>query len=105
MEAHHPLNSTRVARPGLRNLAVAQVTDVNHRARFILTTLDAGGGAAASGPAGGLCLLVLETTTGLTGLRRSSCRMAVALRFLVMGFVVPNRVESIVRPVILTSPD
>ncbi|AQK64445.1 DTW domain containing protein [Zea mays] len=54
MEAHHPLNSTRVARLGLRNLAVAQVTDVNHRARFILTTLDAGGGAAAaSGPAGG----------------------------------------------------
>jgi hypothetical protein len=53
MEAHHSLNSTRVARLGLRNLAVAQVTDVNHRARFILTTLDAGGGAAASGPTGG----------------------------------------------------
>ncbi|XP_066336928.1 uncharacterized protein [Miscanthus floridulus] len=53
MEAHHPLNSTRVARLGLRNLAVVQVTDVNHRARFILTTLEAGGGAAASGLAGG----------------------------------------------------
>jgi DTW domain-containing protein YfiP len=48
MEAHHPLNSTRVARLGLLNLAVAQVTDVNHRAHFILTTLEAGG-AAASG--------------------------------------------------------
>ncbi|KAL6658041.1 hypothetical protein ACP70R_004288 [Stipagrostis hirtigluma subsp. patula] len=49
MEANHPLNSTRVARLGLRNLAVAQVTDVNHRARFVLTTLGAGpaaGGAA-----------------------------------------------------------
>ena len=52
MEAHHPLNSTRVARLGLRNLAVAQVTDVNHRAHFILTTLEAGG-ATASGPGGG----------------------------------------------------
>ncbi|OEL27552.1 hypothetical protein BAE44_0011426 [Dichanthelium oligosanthes] len=49
MEAHHPLNSTRVARLGLRNLAVAQVTDVNHRAHFILTTLE-DGGATASGP-------------------------------------------------------
>ncbi|CAN6317772.1 unnamed protein product [Urochloa humidicola] len=48
MEAHHPLNSTRVAGLGLRNLAVAQVTDVNHRAHFTLTTLGAGG-AAASG--------------------------------------------------------
>ncbi|CAL4917665.1 unnamed protein product [Urochloa decumbens] len=48
METHHPLNSTRVARLGLRNLAVAQVTDVNHRAHFTLTTLGAGG-AAASG--------------------------------------------------------
>ncbi|KAL5209227.1 hypothetical protein ABZP36_004850 [Zizania latifolia] len=46
MEANHPLNSTRVARLGLRNLTVAQVTDVNHRARFLLRTLD---GAAASG--------------------------------------------------------
>jgi len=55
MEAHHPLNSTRVARLGLRNLAVVQVTDVNHRARFILTTLEAAGGsgAAASGLGGG----------------------------------------------------
>ncbi|PVH32695.1 hypothetical protein PAHAL_9G462800 [Panicum hallii] len=52
MEAHHPLNSTRVARLGLRNLAVAQVTDVNHRAHFILTTLEAGG-ATAFGPGGG----------------------------------------------------
>ncbi|KAL6893479.1 hypothetical protein ACP4OV_007577 [Aristida adscensionis] len=47
MEVHHPLNSTRVARLGLRNLAVAQVTDVNHRARFVLTTLGAGAGAEA----------------------------------------------------------
>ncbi|KAF0922419.1 hypothetical protein E2562_034662 [Oryza meyeriana var. granulata] len=46
MEASHPLNSTRVARLGLRNLAVAQVSDVNHRASFHLRTLD---GAAASG--------------------------------------------------------
>ncbi|CAL4934505.1 unnamed protein product [Urochloa decumbens] len=48
MEVHHPLNSTRVARLGLKNLAVAQVTDVNHRAHFTLTTLGAAG-AAASG--------------------------------------------------------
>ncbi|CAN6298718.1 unnamed protein product [Urochloa humidicola] len=47
MEAHHPLNSTRVARLGLRNLVVAQVTDVNHRAHFSLTTLGAGGAAAS----------------------------------------------------------
>ncbi|TKV92786.1 hypothetical protein SEVIR_9G183200v4 [Setaria viridis] len=46
MEAHHPLNSTRVARLGLLNLAVAQVTDVNHRAHFILTTLETGSAAA-----------------------------------------------------------
>ncbi|KAF8722288.1 hypothetical protein HU200_022599 [Digitaria exilis] len=46
MEVHHPLNSTRVARLGLRNLAVAQVTDVNHRAHFVLTTLEAGAAAA-----------------------------------------------------------
>ncbi|PUZ38181.1 hypothetical protein GQ55_9G176600 [Panicum hallii var. hallii] len=52
MEAHHPLNSTRVARLGLRNLAVAPVTDINHRAHFILTTLEAGG-ATALGPGGG----------------------------------------------------
>jgi hypothetical protein len=48
MEAHHPLNSVRVARLGLRNLAVTQVTDVNHCARFILTTLRAGGEDAVS---------------------------------------------------------
>uniref|UniRef100_A0A0E0KFP0 tRNA-uridine aminocarboxypropyltransferase n=1 Tax=Oryza punctata TaxID=4537 RepID=A0A0E0KFP0_ORYPU len=41
MEAGHPLNSTRVARLGLRNLAVALVGDVNHRASFHLRTLDA----------------------------------------------------------------
>ncbi|KAK3146836.1 hypothetical protein QOZ80_3BG0273090 [Eleusine coracana subsp. coracana] len=54
MEAHHPLNSTRVARLGLRNLAVAQVTDVNHCARFVLTTLGADGGATASDLRGGI---------------------------------------------------
>ncbi|KAG2536893.1 hypothetical protein PVAP13_9NG231573 [Panicum virgatum] len=53
MEAHHPLNSTRVARLGLRNLAVVQPP--GHRrqpAHFILTALEAGG-ATASGPGGG----------------------------------------------------
>ncbi|GJM95731.1 hypothetical protein PR202_ga12508 [Eleusine coracana subsp. coracana] len=54
MEAHHPLNSTRVARLGLRNLAVAQVTDVNHCARFVLTTLGADSGATASDIRGGI---------------------------------------------------
>ncbi|XP_062211694.1 uncharacterized protein LOC133912798 [Phragmites australis] len=52
MEAHHPLNSTRVARLGLRNLAIAQVTDVNNRARFLLTTLGAGCGDLGGGGAG-----------------------------------------------------
>lgn len=50
MEAQHPLSSVRVARLGLRNLAVARVTDVNYRASFLLTTLD---GAAASNLGGG----------------------------------------------------
>uniref|UniRef100_A0A8I6YRX5 tRNA-uridine aminocarboxypropyltransferase n=2 Tax=Hordeum vulgare subsp. vulgare TaxID=112509 RepID=A0A8I6YRX5_HORVV len=59
-EAHHPLSSVRVARLGLRNLAVAQVADVAHRASFLLTTnLGLGGeetgnveaGAAAIGEA------------------------------------------------------
>lgn len=42
-EAQHPLSSVRVARLGLRNLAVAQVADVSHRASFLLTT-NLGGG-------------------------------------------------------------
>ncbi|TVU46370.1 hypothetical protein EJB05_05900, partial [Eragrostis curvula] len=54
MEVHHPLNSIRVARLGLRNLAVVQVTDVNHCAHFSLTTLGAGGGAAGSDLGGGI---------------------------------------------------
>lgn len=45
MEVQHPLSSIRVARLGLRNLTVTQVTDVNHRASFLLRTL---GGATAS---------------------------------------------------------
>uniref|UniRef100_A0A0E0D2W4 tRNA-uridine aminocarboxypropyltransferase n=1 Tax=Oryza meridionalis TaxID=40149 RepID=A0A0E0D2W4_9ORYZ len=48
MEAGHPLNSTRVARLGLRNLAVALVGDVNHRASFHLRTLDAAAAAAGN---------------------------------------------------------
>ncbi|XP_051208941.1 uncharacterized protein [Lolium perenne] len=39
MEVNHPLSSIRVARLGLRNLAVTQVTDVNYRASFLLRTL------------------------------------------------------------------
>uniref|UniRef100_A0A0D9VVS1 tRNA-uridine aminocarboxypropyltransferase n=1 Tax=Leersia perrieri TaxID=77586 RepID=A0A0D9VVS1_9ORYZ len=52
MEANHPLNSTRVVRLGLRNLAVVQVGDVNHRATFHLTTLDsvAGNRRCSDGP-------------------------------------------------------
>ncbi|KAI5011025.1 hypothetical protein ZWY2020_013162 [Hordeum vulgare] len=50
MEVQHPLSSIRVARLGLRNLVVTQVTDVNHRASFLLRTL---GGAAASNLADG----------------------------------------------------
>uniref|UniRef100_A0A453CYP6 tRNA-uridine aminocarboxypropyltransferase n=3 Tax=Aegilops tauschii TaxID=37682 RepID=A0A453CYP6_AEGTS len=50
MEVRHPLSSIRVARLGLRNLAVTQVTDVNHRASFLLRTL---GGATASNLADG----------------------------------------------------
>ncbi|XP_047087118.1 uncharacterized protein LOC124698698 [Lolium rigidum] len=41
MEVNHPLSSIRVARLGLRNLAVTQVTDVNYRASFRIRTLDA----------------------------------------------------------------
>uniref|UniRef100_A0ACD5W9I8 Uncharacterized protein n=1 Tax=Avena sativa TaxID=4498 RepID=A0ACD5W9I8_AVESA len=40
MEFNHPLSSIRVARLGLHNLDVTQVTDVNHRASFLLRTLD-----------------------------------------------------------------
>ncbi|KAM0832547.1 hypothetical protein ACQ4PT_064839 [Festuca glaucescens] len=40
MEVNHPLSSIRVARLGLRNLAVTQVTDVNYRASFLIRTLD-----------------------------------------------------------------
>jgi hypothetical protein len=41
MEVNHPLSSIRVARLGLRNLAVTQVTDVNYRASFLIRTLHA----------------------------------------------------------------
>ncbi|CAM0958350.1 unnamed protein product [Alopecurus aequalis] len=50
-EVNHPLSSIRVARLGLRNLAVTQVTDVNHRASFLLRTLD--GASMASDLGGG----------------------------------------------------
>ncbi|XBI45300.1 hypothetical protein VPH35_109787 [Triticum aestivum] len=52
-EAQHPLSSVRVARLGLRNLAVAQVADVAHRASFLLTTnIGLGGGETENAEAG-----------------------------------------------------
>jgi hypothetical protein len=51
MEVNHPLSSIRIARLGLRNLAVIQVTDVNHKASFLLRTLD--GASVASNLGGG----------------------------------------------------
>ncbi|KAF7088666.1 hypothetical protein CFC21_091749 [Triticum aestivum] len=52
-EARHPLSSVRVARLGLRNLAVTQVADVAHRASFLLTTnLGLGGGETENAEAG-----------------------------------------------------
>ncbi|KAM3295590.1 hypothetical protein ACQJBY_038082 [Aegilops geniculata] len=50
-EARHPLSSVRVARLGLRNLAVTQVADVAHRASFLLRT-NLGGGETENAEAG-----------------------------------------------------
>ncbi|XP_027940414.1 uncharacterized protein LOC114194418 [Vigna unguiculata] len=40
LERKHPLNSTRIARLGLKNLTVATVSDVNFHARFQIRLLD-----------------------------------------------------------------
>ncbi|KAK7320389.1 hypothetical protein VNO77_29815 [Canavalia gladiata] len=40
LECKHPLNSTRIARLGLKNLTVATVSDVNFEARFLIRLLD-----------------------------------------------------------------
>lgn len=40
LEKSHPLNSTRVAKLGLKNLAVIPVTDVNFKARFLIRPLE-----------------------------------------------------------------
>lgn len=39
-EKKHPLNSTRIARLGLKNIVVATVSDVNLEARFVIRSLD-----------------------------------------------------------------
>ncbi|XP_017702189.2 uncharacterized protein LOC103723325 isoform X2 [Phoenix dactylifera] len=39
LEKNHPLNSTRVAKLGLKNLAVIPVTDVNFQAQFLVRPL------------------------------------------------------------------
>ncbi|KAL2316772.1 hypothetical protein Fmac_030648 [Flemingia macrophylla] len=40
LERKHPLNSTRIAILGLKNLSVATVSDVNFQARFLIRLLD-----------------------------------------------------------------
>lgn len=40
LERKHPLNSTRIAILGLKNLTVATVSDVNFQARFLIRLLD-----------------------------------------------------------------
>ena len=40
LERKHPLNSTRIAILGLKNLTVATVSDVNFEARFLIRLLD-----------------------------------------------------------------
>lgn len=40
LESKHPLNSTRIARLGLKNLTVATVSDVNFEARFMIRLMD-----------------------------------------------------------------
>ncbi|CAJ1971383.1 unnamed protein product [Sphenostylis stenocarpa] len=40
LERKHPLNSTRIARLGLKNLTVATVSDVNFQARFLFWLFD-----------------------------------------------------------------
>ncbi|KAH0986929.1 hypothetical protein GBA52_014106 [Prunus armeniaca] len=40
LEKNHPLNSTRIARLGLKNLNVVTVCDVNFEARFVIRSLD-----------------------------------------------------------------
>ncbi|XP_061370433.1 uncharacterized protein LOC133313115 [Gastrolobium bilobum] len=40
LEFKHPLNSTRIARLGLKNLCVATVSDVNFEARFVIRLID-----------------------------------------------------------------
>ncbi|XP_020962624.1 uncharacterized protein LOC107609212 isoform X2 [Arachis ipaensis] len=40
LESKHPLNSTRIAKLGLKNLTVATVSDVNFGARFVIRLID-----------------------------------------------------------------
>lgn len=40
LESKHPLNSTRIARLGLKNLKVATVSDVNFKARFVIQLME-----------------------------------------------------------------
>lgn len=40
LESKHPLNSTRIARLGLKNLTVVTVSDVNFEARFMIRLMD-----------------------------------------------------------------
>ncbi|KAF7815810.1 DTW domain-containing protein 2 [Senna tora] len=40
LESKHPLNSTRIARLGLKNLQIATVSDVNFEARFVIRLME-----------------------------------------------------------------
>lgn len=42
LERKHPLNSTRIATLGLKNLTVASVSDVNSEAQFVIRLLESG---------------------------------------------------------------
>ncbi|KAF8023745.1 hypothetical protein BT93_F1054 [Corymbia citriodora subsp. variegata] len=49
LERKHPLNSTRILRLGLKNVAVASVSDVNFCAEFSISPLERGSEIGASG--------------------------------------------------------
>ncbi|KAF8023763.1 hypothetical protein BT93_F1070 [Corymbia citriodora subsp. variegata] len=49
LERKHPLNSTRILRLGLKNVAVASVSDVNFGAEFSISPLERGSEIGASG--------------------------------------------------------
>ncbi|XP_073006102.1 uncharacterized protein [Typha latifolia] len=48
LEVSHPLNSTRIAKLGLKNISLFHVTDVNFQARFLIRPLEPSRGSGSS---------------------------------------------------------